>query len=216
METIPASQVVDALKWRYATKVFDSAKKIPADTWSSLEDSLVLTPSSFGLQPWQFIVVTDEDTKAKLLPVSWNQAQVTQCSHLLVFAVPTLVTEDDIDRLLQATADSRGEEVSSQDGYKKMMKGFIVDGMDSEQQKVWAIKQTYIALGQFMLAAAMVGVDTCPMEGFMAAKYDEILGLTEKGLTTAVVCPAGYRSPSDKYGKHPKIRYDKAKLIEHI
>ncbi len=216
METIPASQVVDALKWRYATKVFDSSKKIPEDTWTSLEDSLVLTPSSFGLQPWKFLVITDDDIKAQLLPHSWNQAQVTQCSHLVVFAVPTAVTEADVDRFLQATADSRGVDVSTLDGYRKMVVSFVVDGMDSQQQKDWAIKQTYIALGQFMLSAAMIGVDTCPMEGFMASKYDEVLGLAEKGLTAAVVCPAGYRSPSDKYGSLPKIRYDKAEMVNHL
>lgn len=217
METIPASQVVDALKWRYATKVFDASKKIPTDTWSALEDSLVLTPSSFGLQPWKFLVVQDEETKAKLLPVSWNQGQVTQCSHLLVFAVPTKVDEADIDRFLQATADARGEDVSSLDGFRKMMVGFVVDGMDAAKQKDWAIRQTYIALGQFMLAASLVGVDACPMEGFMPDKYDEILGLTEKGLTAAVVCPVGYRDAAeDKYASLPKIRYDKAELVEHL
>lgn len=216
MDHIPASQVVNTLEWRYATKVFDASKKIPEETWSALEDSLVLTPSSFGLQPWKFLVITDEDIKAKLLPLSWNQAQVTQCSHLVVFAVPTQVTEADIDRFLKVTADSRGIDVSDLDGYRKMMVGFIIQGMDAAQQKEWAIKQTYIALGQFMLAAAMTGVDTCPMEGFMPDKYDEVLGLADKGLTSAVVCPAGYRSPSDKYGSFPKLRYDKSELVEHI
>ena len=215
MNPIPASLVVDALKWRYATKVFDTSKKIPDETWAALEDSLVLTPSSFGLQPWKFLVVTDEDTKDQLLPHSWNQAQVTQCSHLLVFAVPTSINEATIDRFLQASADAHGVEVSSLEGYRKMMVGFVIKSLDAVQQKEWAVKQTYIALGQFMLAAAMAGVDACPMEGFMASKYDEVLGLSSEGLTTAVVCPAGYRSDSDKYGHLPKVRYNKSELIKH-
>jgi len=214
MQTIPASDIVESLKWRYATKVFDASKKIPADTWTALEDSLVLTPSSFGLQPWKFLVITDEDIKEKLLPHSWNQTQVTQCSHLVVFAVPTTVDEAMIDRFLQVTAEIRGVDISTLDGFRKMMVGFVVQGMDAAQQKDWAIKQTYIALGQFMLAAAMAGVDTCPMEGFIPAKYDEVLGLAEEGLTAAVVCPAGYRNDSDKYGSLPKIRYDKSDLIK--
>ncbi|MEM6601315.1 MAG: NAD(P)H-dependent oxidoreductase [Verrucomicrobiota bacterium] len=214
MNPIPASDIVDALKWRYATKVFDTSRKIPQEIWTALEDSLVLTPSSFGLQPWKFLVITDEDTKLKLLPHSWNQAQVTQCSHLVVFAVQTTIDEATIDRFLQATADSRGEDISTLDGYRKMIVSFLIDSMDAAQQKDWAIKQTYIALGQFMLAAAMAGVDTCPMEGFMPAKYNEVLSLNEKSLTAAVVCPAGYRSDSDKYGHLPKIRYDKSDLIK--
>jgi len=167
MEIIPPSQVIDALKWRYATKSFDTSRKIPAETWAAL-------------------------------------------------AVPTSVGEAEIDRFLQTTADTRGVDVSTLDGFRKMMVGFVVQGMDSAQQKDWAIRQVYIALGQFMLATAMVGIDACPMEGFIPAKYDEVLGLAEKDLTAAVVCPVGYRDASDKHATLPKVRYDKADMLSHI
>jgi len=215
MNPISASQVVDALQWRYATKTFDPSKKIPDETWAALEDSLVLTPSSFGLQPWKFLVVTDEDKKSALLPHSWNQPQVTQCSHLLVFTVPTKINEETIDYFLQTIADKHEVEVSSLEDYRNMMVGFVIKSLDANQQKEWAVKQTYIALGQFMLAAAMVGVDACPMEGFKASKYDEVLELPSEGLTTAVVCPVGYRRDSDKYAHLPKVRYDKSDMIKH-
>lgn len=213
---IKPSSVVDALKWRYATKAFDPSQKIPSETWEKLEDSLVLTPSSFGLQPWQFLVIDNPAIREQLLPHAWNQRQIVDASHLVVFAVPRSVDESVVDRFLQATADSRGADVSTLDGYRKMIVGFVVKGMNPEQQKDWAVRQSYIALGQFMLAAAMLEIDTCPMEGFVPAEFDKILGLEEQGLTTAVLCPAGYRSADDKYASFPKVRYEKSALLHHI
>lgn len=213
---VEPSHIVDALKWRYATKAFDPSRKIPAETWEKLEESLILTPSSFGLQPWQFLVIDDPALREQLLPHAWNQRQVVDASHLVVFAVPRSVDDSVVDRFLQATADSRGIDVSELDGFRKMMVGFVVQGMDAGQQKDWAVRQSYIALGQFMLAAAMLEIDTCPMEGFIPAEFDSILGLEEQDLTTAVLCPAGYRSGEDKYAIFPKVRYDKSELVRHI
>jgi len=215
-QSIEPASVVDALKWRYATKAFDPSKKIPAETWEKLEDSLVLTPSSFGLQPWQFLVIDDPAIREQLLPHAWNQRQVVDASHLVVFAVPRSVDESVVDRFLQATADSRGIDVADLDGFRKMMVGFVVQGMNADQQKDWAVRQSYIALGQFMLAAALLEIDTCPMEGFVPAEFDQILGLEEQGRTTAVLCPAGYRSGEDKYAGFPKVRYHKADLVRHV
>ena len=203
------SAVLDALRFRYATKQFDAARQIDAETWGALEASLVLTPSSFGLQPWKFLIVTDAAVREQLVEHSWGQRQVAEASHLIVMAVRTQVDEAYLDRFIARNAEVRGVPAESLAGYRGMMAGSL--GMMTAD---WAAKQAYIALGQFMLAAALVGVDTCPMEGFVAAKYDEILGLGAQGLTTAVLCPAGYRATGDKYASLAKVRWDAADVIE--
>lgn len=208
--------LIEKLNWRYATKSFDPEKKISEDDWSTLEQALVLTPSSYGLQPWKFFVIQNQELKESLVAASYKQQQVAQCSHLLVFAVRTHMTPEDIDRLITSTARARGVETKSLDFYRQMMIGDIVEGPRSEDAVGWAKLQSYIALGNFMTSAALLGIDCCPMEGFVPAMYDEALGLGEKGLTTAVVCPAGYRAADDKYANAPKVRYPESELIEHI
>jgi nitroreductase len=203
--------ILDALQFRYATKQFDPARKIDAATWSALEESLVLTPSSFGLQPWKFLVITDQAVREQLVEHTWGQRQVADCSHLVVMTVRTRVDEAYIDRFIARVAEVRGVPAESLAGYRGMMAGSL--GMMTPD---WAARQAYIALGQFMLAAAMLGIDTCPMEGFLPAKYDEILGLTAQGLTTAVLCPAGYRAATDKYATLPKVRWAAADAVAHI
>ncbi|MEM7602632.1 MAG: NAD(P)H-dependent oxidoreductase [Verrucomicrobiota bacterium] len=205
--------MLDALKWRYATKVFDPSRKIPADQWAALEESLVLTPSSFGLQPWEFVVVENPEIREDLVEHSWNQRQVADASHLLVIALRTDVDEAYVDHFVKRVEEVRGEPGFT--GYRDMMVGFI-NQLDAEGLKNWAKQQTYIALGQFMSVAAMMGIDACPMEGFIVGKYDEILGFEEKNLTTSVLCPAGYRSDEDKYGHLPKVRFEKSDLISRV
>ncbi len=201
--------ILEALHFRYATKQFDPDRKIDAETWSALEQSLILTPSSFGLQPWKFIVITDAGLREQLVAHSWRQRQVADCSHLIVMAVQKSVDEAYIDRFVARIAEVRGVTAESLAGYRGMMAGSI--GMMSPE---WAARQAYIALGQFMLAAALLGIDTCPMEGFLPAKYDELLGLEARGLTTAVLCPAGYRAAGDKYAAVAKVRFAADELIE--
>jgi nitroreductase len=204
------------LRWRYATKVFDSNKTIAPDIWKALEETLILTPSSYGLQPWKFIVITNKELRAKLLPHSWGQAQVTDCSHYVVFASMTKINETDIDKFLARTAEVRGVPVDSLKTYRGMIVGDVVQGPRSKASDEWAARQAYIALGNFMTAAALLQVDTCPMEGFVPAEYDKILGLPEQGLTAAVCCAAGYRSESDKYARLPKVRFPAEEVVEHI
>ena len=218
MPTISGQQVVEQLQWRYATKVFDAEKKISDDDWNSLEDALVLSPSSYGLQPWKFLVVTDTAIRESLVEHSWNQRQVADASHLLVFAVKKQMAEADVDRYVDRVVEVRGGDAEALQGYRNMMVRDIVDGPrgQGEASTQWAKLQSYIALGNFMTAAALMGIDTCPMEGFVAEKYDEILGLGDRGLTTAVLCPAGYRSEDDKYDDLPKVRFEAADLIERI
>jgi nitroreductase len=201
------------MKWRYATKVFDPAKKISPADWQTLEQTLVLSPSSFGLQPWKFLVINTPSLREQLLPVSWNQRQVVDASHLVVFLKRRSLGADDVDRLINATSCTRNVPLESLEGYRKMMLGFAATpGFDAA---AWAERQLYIALGTFMTAAAMLGIDTCPMEGIVPAKYDEILGLSSSLYATSVVATAGYRSSEDKYAQLAKVRYPAAEVIEH-
>ena len=215
MTPIPSAQLLDALNWRYATKVFDTSKKIPADTWAALEQSLVLTPSSYGLQPWKFLILTDKKLREQLVPHAWRQRQVAEASHLVVMTVKRKMTEEDIDKLIHRMAEVRGGTADALMGFRKMMVGDVVSGERSQWVGEWAARQAYIALGQFMAAAALLGIDTCPMEGFEQAKFDEILGLAEEGLTTSVLCPAGYRSAEDRHASLPKVRFEAKDVIEH-
>jgi nitroreductase len=213
MEPISTAQLIDALGWRYATKKFDSARRIPTATWEALEQSLVLTPSSYGLQPWRFVVVTDPTRKRELVPHSWNQTQSADCSHHVVFAVRTVLEEADVDRYLARVSEVRQIPVASQVGYRGMMIGDVVKGPRSAQVFEWAARQAYIALGQFMGSAAVLGIDTCPMEGIVPAQYDRILGLEGTGYSTVVACAAGYRAVDDKYSRLPKVRFPADEVI---
>ncbi|MDA7890130.1 NAD(P)H-dependent oxidoreductase [Akkermansiaceae bacterium] len=215
MEVISPENLLKSLQWRYATKAFDSERQIPESIWSSLEDSLILTPSSFGLQPWHFFVITNPEIKAELLPHSWNQAQVTECSHFVVLAAQKNVGDVEISQLMDHTSTLRKVETATLDGYRKMMSGFMAQ-MNPEELLNWAKLQTYIALGQLMTSASVLGVDACPMEGFVSAEYDRILGLEEKGLSASVACALGYRSTADKYAELPKVRYEKSELISRL
>ncbi|MDE0859269.1 MAG: NAD(P)H-dependent oxidoreductase [Akkermansiaceae bacterium] len=215
MEVISPENLLKSLQWRYATKAFDSERQIPESIWSSLEDSLILTPSSFGLQPWHFFVITNPEIKAELLPHSWNQAQVTECSHFVVLAAQKNVGDVEISQLMDRTSTLRKVETATLDGYRQMMSGFMAQ-MNPEELLNWAKLQTYIALGQLMASASVLGVDACPMEGFVSAEYDRILGLEEKGLSASVACALGYRSTADKYAELPKVRYEKSELISRL
>lgn len=216
MQFLEPSALIESLNWRYATKQFDPARKIPSAVWEALEDSLILTPSSYGLQPWQFFVVTNPDLKAALRPHSWNQPQVTDCSHHVVFATRRDVDEAFVDKYVARIAEVRGVAPESLGFYKDMMASDILNGPRSEWVREWAARQVYIALGNFMTAAALLGVDTCPMEGFDPAKYDEILDLPSKGFHAVVACPAGYRAEGDKYADLPKVRFLKSELIQTL
>lgn len=216
MTPISADQILDALHWRYATKRFDAARKIPDDLWSKLEEALVLTPSSYGLQPWKFFVITNQEMKESLVQASYNQRQVADCSHLVVMTVRTAMTEPDVDRLIDFTAETRGIDRQMLAGYRNIMIGDIVTGPRSAEGTTWAKLQSYIALGNFMTAAALLGIDTCPMEGFLPTAFDEALHLDRMGLTTAVLCPAGYRAADDRYAGLAKIRYPRTEIVQHV
>ncbi|RYX85737.1 NAD(P)H-dependent oxidoreductase [bacterium] len=208
---IDGETLLRVLNARYACKKFDDARSIPDETWDTLEEALLLTPSSYGLQPWKFIVITDPALKAELAPHAWNQAQITTCSHLVVFCAKNELSDEDVKKLMDATAEKRGIDATNLEGYAQMISSTI-SARSSEDVLNWNKKQVYIALDQFLLSCALLGVDACPMEGFVPAKFDEVLGLTD--VTATVIATAGYRAKDDKYGELAKVRYDKSDLIE--
>ncbi len=214
MNTITTEQLLSALSWRYATKTFDPARKISPATWAALEDSLVLTPSSFGLQPWRFLVVRDPAIRARLRPHAWDQAQVTDASHFVVFTARTEITATDIAHLIERTAEVRGQPAAALAGYRQIMEGSLLNDARKPHLADWAARQAYIALGQLLTAAAVLGIDACPMEGFDPAKFDEILGVRKDGYACHAAVALGYRAADDKYATLPKVRYPKPEVIQ--
>ena len=216
MTPVPESQLLAALHWRYAVKQFDPAKKIAPATWAAIEDSLVLSASSFGLQPYRFYVIANPAVRAQLLPHSWGQTQVVDASHYVVFAGRTALTAQEIDAFIQLTAATRGQSVESLQGLHGMMKGSILNAPFQQRAAAWAAAQAYIALGNLLTSVAVLGVDACPMEGFVKEEYDQILGLTAQGLSSVVCCAVGYRAGTDKYAALKKVRPAKADLVRTI
>lgn len=215
-DAVRSSQLLDQLNWRYATKQFDRQRKINAQDWAALEEVLRLTPSSGGLQPWRFIIVSDPGVRAKLRPASHGQAQITDASHLVVFAAKTNITADDVDAHVRRVAEVQGVPLEALTPLRKMLIGGIVQSRDEAGRAAWARNQVYIALGNLLTSAALLGIDACPMEGFDPAQYEEILGLKEKGFSAAVVAALGYRLPTDKYARAPKVRFNRERVFVDV
>jgi len=216
MHPIAPEQLIHQLNWRCATKQFDPQRKISPQNWAALEEALVLSPSSFGLQPWKFIDVRDPAIRAKLAAVSWGQSQITEACHLVVFAVKKNIGEKEIEDHLGRVAEVRGVPRESLSNYREMMLGSLVKGLSEAERRNWATRQVYIALGNFLTSAALLGIDACPMEGIEPAKYDEILGLDKLGLTAIVVATAGYRAETDKYSLAKKVRFPKEEVFVRV
>jgi len=203
------------LNWRYATKKFDAKKEISSEELASLLESIQLTASSYGLQPYEVIVVKNSEIREKLKAAAWNQTQITEASHLVVLANLTHVNEAYVNTYLDNIAETRNMSREDLQGLEDMIKSTTLK-LPAEAQNTWAAKQAYIALGNLLSAAASQKIDACPMEGFDAEKFDEILGLKNRNLTTAVIAPIGYRSHEDQYQHLTKVRKSKEDLIELI
>jgi len=213
MSPISPEQLLASQQWRYATKVFNAAKKIPAAVWSALEQSLLLTPTSYCLQPYRFYLVQDAARRAALLSKSYGQKQVVDCSHYLVFTARTEMKDADVDKLIQRIGAVRGVAPGKLESYRGMMLQDVVNGPRGKIAHEWAARQAFIALGNFMTSCAVMGVDACPMEGLEPKAYDEILGLVGSGYATVVACAAGYRADGDKYASLPKVRYETDQIL---
>lgn len=203
---------VQGLQWRYATKKFDTTKKLSPEQLEVLLECLRLSPSSFGLQPWKFIVVTNPEIRSRLREAAWGQPQVTDASHLVVFAAKTDLSEKSVDEYIQSIIDTRGAKKEDIEGYSQMMKGSI-QPKSAQERTAWATRQAYIALGVLITAAAIEQIDVAPMEGFDPARFDSILGLSEKNLTSVVIAGIGFRSPEDQAAAAKKVRFDTEDVV---
>lgn len=207
--------ILENRTWRYATKKFDNTKKISSDDLQLLLEATRLSASSYGLQPYHVFVITNTEIREQLKPVSWGQSQITDASHLIVFAHQTDFGGELVDDYLKNVADTRNVSMDTLNGYGDFAKSKLVD-LPQKTKEEWTAKQVYIALGNLMQAAAELKIDTCPMEGFEAKAYDEILNLAGKDLTTSVVIPIGYRSSEDETQNFPKVRKTNKELFTHI
>ena len=208
-------KIIDALNWRYATKGFDNSKKLSHNQLNLLLDAVQLAPSSYGLQPYQILVVTNPEVKEKLKAAAYGQPQLTDASHIFVFAIIKNYTTQHVDEFANNIAATRSIEISDIQGYVDTMKG-TVDSRSQEELANWNARQAYIALGILLDTAALTEIDACPMEGFNNAQFDEILGLADKNLTSVVIAPTGFRSTDDAYQHLIKVRKSKEDLFIHI
>ncbi len=200
------------LNWRYATKKFDSSKKLSKEQVLLLTEAVRLTPTSFGLMPYKVIVVENQHLKEQLTAKAYGQAQVSDSSHLFVFAAKTTVTQKYIEEFIEKVAKDKGMEVEALAAYKDMMVNFT-KVMSPEQQQEWAAKQAYIGLGFLLNAAAQNQIDACPMEGFDPEGFDEVLGIKAQGLHSVVICPVGFRSAEDFLAKAKKFRLPETEIF---
>jgi nitroreductase len=199
--------IIEALNWRYATKQFDTTKKLSEEQLAMLKEALRLSPSSFGIQPWHFIVVENTGLRAKLRAAGYDQPQFTDASHLIVLATEKNIDAVLIEKYLQSVASVKGISIEHLAGFRGMLMGAI-SAKGEEGARDWAARQTYIALGTLLTAAATLEIDAAPMEGFDPKAVDEILGLEERGLQSRVVVALGFRLASDEAAYRPKVRYD--------
>ncbi|MFT7071949.1 nitroreductase family protein [Patiriisocius sp. Uisw_017] len=205
-------ELLEKLKWRYATKKMNG-EKVPQDKIDRILEAARLAPTSSGLQPFEIFVVTNDAIKERIKPVAWNQSVVTQCSHLLVFAAWDTYTEDRINYMFDLTNELRGFKNEGWENYRKQLLK-IYPKQDAEVNFNHAAKQAYIAFTTALTAAAFEEVDATPMEGFDADAVDAILGLREKGLRSSVLLPIGYRDASEDWlVDMVKVRKSKDDLV---
>jgi len=199
--------LIDRLNWRYATKKFDSERKLTLDQINTLKHAFNLTASSYGLQPIKLVVISNQEFKNNLLQSSMNQQQVVQCSHLLVICIDTKIDEAYIETYFKRITDIRKTPANILESFKKSLINEFND-MSNSSIFSWSKNQAYLALGNLLTVCSVEGIDSCPMEGFLPDKYDEVLGLKPKNLKSVLVMPVGFRSSDDKFSSLKKVRKD--------
>ena len=207
--------LIESLKWRSATKKFDPTKKVSTSDLEKLIEAGNLAPTSAGLQPFRLVVVNNPEVREQLTPASWGQAQITEASHLLVFGIQTNSSEELIDNYVNRVAEVRNQDITSLDGLKEMVSGFV-NPMDADTRASWFAKQAYISMGTVISAAAEMKIDTCPMEGFDPTQYAEILKLNDKNIMPVCVLAIGYRSDEDVFSKMEKVRKKRNDFVLEI
>ncbi|WP_395050776.1 NAD(P)H-dependent oxidoreductase [Flavobacterium sp.] len=203
---------LETQNWRYATKKFDATKKVSTEDLNTLKESIRLSSSSYGLQPYQVIIVENPELRAELLAAAYGQSQVVDASHLIVFANEINVGDDAIEKYISRIGDTRNIPVESLAGFGDYMKGTI-NHLAEDAKNIWASKQTYLALGNLLNAAAELKIDVTPMEGFNPAQVNDILGLDKLGLNASLMATIGYRHKEDATQHLKKVRKSNEELF---
>ena len=210
--SISSEEVLAALNFRYATKRFDPQRKISESDWQFLQEATRLSPSSYGLQPWKFLVIRSPELRARLRQETWDQSQVVDCSHYVVFTALREVNERYIEKYLNSVAKNRGVSIDTLTGFRQMLKQNLLAADRRNVIQYWTQRQAYIAMGTLLTAAALRRIDACPIEGMDPAAYDRILGLNDYATVASVAL--GYRHPQDAYQNYPKSRFDLSEIFE--
>lgn len=197
--------IVEHLKWRYATKKFNSDKIIPQDKIAKIEEAFSLTATSFGLQPVKLVIIKNKELQSQLVEHSMNQQQVAQASHILVFCVENVVNKQYIENYFDLVKEIR----STPDEILKSFRDYLINDFEnqtSDNIKTWATNQAYLTMGNLLTVCAVEGIDSCPMEGFLPEKYNQVLQLDKLGLSSVLVMPIGYRADDDMFSDFKKVR----------
>lgn len=198
--------------WRYATKKFDVTKKISETDLNTLKEAIRLSTSSYGLQPYKVIIVENPELRAKIQPVAWGQSQIVEASHLFIFANRTTIEEEEVDAFFDNISKTREIPLEALAGYQGFMKGKINE-LSADNLNIWNAKQTYLALGNLLNAAAELKIDVTPMEGFSPTDVNEILGLNALGLNASLIATVGYRHEEDATQHQKKVRKSNEELF---
>lgn len=208
-------KLLENLKWRYATKKFDTSKKVSEVDLGNIKEAVRLSASSYGLQAYKVLVIDDPEIRAKLRPVAWNQSQITDASHLFVFCSYKDVTPEHIDELVALKAEAYGKDEEELKPYGDFVKSKVGE-KSKEEKRQWSSRQVYIALANLLTACAELKIDACPMEGFDPKEVGDVLGLPEKGLDAMVLATIGYRLEDDPTQQFPKVRKSMESIFELI
>ncbi|BDD04572.1 NAD(P)H-dependent oxidoreductase [Aureibacter tunicatorum] len=207
--------LMESLKWRSAVRNFDLAKKVSKNDLESLLEAGNLTATSMGLQPFKIVVVDNEELQKQMVSLSYNQQQVADASHILIFAIDTNVNQENIDAYIDRVVEVRGVKEEDLEGYKNSVSNYL-SMMDQDTKLQWATKQAYIALGTVMTVASELKIDSCAMEGFDSLQYQELLNLGSKELMPVVILPIGYRSDKEQMASLPKVRKTRDNFVIEI
>jgi nitroreductase len=206
------SNFLNNQNWRYATKKFDATKKVSTEDLNTLKEAVRLSVSSYGLQPYKIIIVENPEIRAKLQPAAWGQSQIVDASHLFIFANDTNIGDEAIDAFLNTISITRETPLDALAGYGDFMKSKI-STLEPGVKNTWSSKQTYLALGNLLNAAAELKIDVTPMEGFSPEQVNEILGLDKLNLNASLIATIGYRHEEDQTQHQKKVRKSQENLF---
>jgi len=207
---LKTNKMANAMQWRYATKRYDSTKKLSEEQVNAVLDAINHAPTAYGLQPYQVVRVRSEEVRAQLSPASYGQPQITEAAELLVFIVPKKLDSEAVDAYMNRIAEVRNVERDALNGFAEYINGTI-STLNEDQTISWNAKQAYIGLGFGLAEAAIQQIDSSPMEGFNPQAVNEVLGLTDK--TAVVMLALGYRSEEDATQHHKKVRKNLSDLV---